>query len=114
MSILLTLVVVIAFALPIAASDRGFWTDREVCRAAIKTYFFLDAKPADAPVSGEFAEFRSASGNLYGCRIRRARAELRWVSASGETMTSNSTMFHVLDNELTIQTDTKTQRFAAK
>ena len=114
-AILSILVVIHAVASPIIGSaDSGFWTDREICRAAVKTYFFLDTKPTDTADSGEFFGFRSASGNVYTCRIEGTRTEFRWLNASGETMNSNSTSFRVLDDVLTIQTDMKEERFSAK
>ena len=69
----------IAFAIVVAAhagapvftasADSGIWPDREVCRAAVKTYFFLRTNPADAVDSGGYFGFRSAAGNVYTCRI---------------------------------------------
>ena len=113
-SILTILVVVHAVVSPIAASaDSGFWTDREICRAAVKTYFFLDIKPTDTVNSGQFFGFRDVSGNVYTCRVEGTRAALRWLNASVETMNSNSTMFRVLDNMLTIHTDMKEENFSA-
>ena len=100
---------------PVAASaDTGYWTGRKICRAAVKTYFFLGSKPADAPDAGEFLGFRSASGNVYTCRVAGTRAQFRWVNASGETMNSGSTTFRLEDDTLTIRTDMKEERFAAE
>ena len=96
---------------PIAASsDSGVWTNREICRAAVKTYFFLDAKPTDTADSGQYFGFLSASGNVYTCRIEDTRAEFRWLNASGQTMTSKSTRFHVRAGMLTVYTDMVTTR----
>ena len=113
--ILAILVVVHTVVSPIAVSaDSDFWTDREICRAAAKTYFFLDTKPTDTTDSGQYFGFRSASGNLYTCRIQGERVEFRWLNKSGGTMNSNSTMFRVQGNVLTIQTDMKEEVFSAK
>ena len=112
--VLAFLVVVHAVVLPFAAhSDTGLWTNREICRAAVKTYFFLDTKPNGAADSGEYFGFRSASGHVYGCLIKGTRAELRWLNAAGEAMNSNSTRLLVRDDILTIQTDMKEESFSA-
>lgn len=113
--VLSTVVVGVMIVSPItAASDNSIWTDREICRAAVKTYFFLDSEPADAANSGQFSGFRSTSGYIYGCRINDDKVEFRWLNASEEIMRSNSTEYHVLDNVLTIQTDMKTESFSLK
>ena len=114
-SILSVLVVAHAVVSPITASaDSGLWSDREICRAAVKSYFFLDINPPDTVDRGDFFGFRSASGNVYTCRIVGTRVEFRWLSVSGEAMDSNSTRFRVLDEMLTIQTDMKEEIFRAK
>ena len=105
----------IAFAIVVAAhagapafaasADGGIWTDREICRAAVKTYFFLDSKPADAADSGGYFGFRSDRGSVYTCRIAKQRAEFRWVNCSGQRMKSASTRFQVSDDSLIVQTD---------
>ena len=109
------LVAVHAIVTPIAASaDSGVWTNREICRAAVKTYFFLDAKPTDTADSGQFFGFLSASGNVYTCRIEGTQAEFRWLNASGQTMASKSTTFHVRDGMLTVYTDMTEERFSTE
>ena len=94
-----------------ASADNGAWTDREICRAAVKTYFFLGRKPKDSADSGEYLGFSSASGNIYSCRIVGMRAEFRWVNVSGESMKSDSTRFRVLEGALIVETDMKKERF---
>ena len=95
-----------------ALADSGVWTNREICRAAAKTYFFLDAKPTDTADSGEYFGFVSASGYVYTCRIEGTQAEFRWLNASGQSMTSKSTRFDVRDGLLTVYTDLKQERFS--
>ena len=113
--LLSVLVAAHAVLCPIAASaDSGYWTDREICRAAVKTYFFLGIKPADAPDNGEFLGFRSASGNVHTCRVAGTRTQFRWLNASGETMHSNPTTFRLEGDTLTIRTDMKEERFPAE
>ena len=113
--LLSALVAAHAVLCPIAASaDSGYWTDQEICRAAVKTYFFLGIKPAGAPDNGEFLGFRSASGNVYTCRVAGARMYFRWVNASGEPMNSSSTTFRLEGDTLTIRTDMKEERFQAE
>ena len=111
----------IAFALVVAAhagapsftasADSGMWPDREICRAALKTYFFLRTKPANALDSGEYFGFRSTAGNIYTCRVAGQRAEFRWVNASGESMESDSTRFRVSAGTLIVQTDMMKETF---
>jgi len=111
--ILALLVAVHAIATPIVAfADSGVWTNREICRAAVKTYFFLDAKPTDTADNGEYFGFLSASGHVYTCRIEGTQAEFRWLNASGQSMTSKSTRFHVRDGTLTVSTDMMEERFS--
>ena len=108
----LWLLISAAALLPISASaDNGVWTEREICRAALKTYFFLRSKPADTEDRGGFHGFRSASGYVYTCRIDGTRIEFQWVNASGTTKKSNSTTFRVSDDILFVQTDMKEERF---
>jgi len=111
----------IAFAIVVAANvgapvltasaDGGIWTDREICRAAAKTYFFLRTKPADTADSGGYFGFRSERGNVYTCRIAGQRAEFRWVNSSGQRMKSDSTRFRVSDDRLIVETDMKKETF---
>ena len=111
----------IAFAIVVAAhagapvfagsADSGMWADREICRAAVKTYFFLRTKPEDAVDSGEYFGFRSAAGNVYTCRIAGQRAEFRWVNSRGKMMKSDSTRFRMSADTLIVQTDMKTETF---
>lgn len=113
--VLAILVAVHTAALPnFASADSGTWADREICRAAVKTYFFLGAMPADTSDSGKYFGFLGKSGNVYMCRIAGARTEFRWMNSSGNTMTSKSTKFHVRDGILTVQTDMKKERFSTK
>ena len=94
-----------------ASADSGIWTDREICRAAVKTYFFLRQKPADTADNGDYLGFRSAAGNTYTCRIAGRRAEFRWVNSSGERMNSGSTRFRVSAGTLIVETDMKKETF---
>ncbi len=94
-----------------ASADSGTWTDREICRAAAKTYFFLRTRPADAVDGDGFFGFRSERGNVYTCRIAGQRAEFRWVNSSGRRMKSDSTRFRVSDDLLIVQTDMKKETF---
>ena len=95
-----------------ASADSGMWADREICRAAVKTYFFLRMKPADAVDSGKYFGLRSAAGKVYTCRIAGQRAEIRWVNSSGNLMKSDSTKFRVSAGTLIVQTDMKNETFA--
>lgn len=100
--------------LPLAASaENAGWSGREICRAATKTYFFLDNLPADAPDTGGRFGFRSAKGNLYTCRIEGNVAAFHWLTASGQEMESRSTTFALADDRLVITTDILEERFAA-
>ena len=112
---ILSLPVVSAVLSAVAASaDSSFWTDREICRAAVKTYFFLRTKPADATDSDGLYGFRSAAGYTYACRIDETRVEFQWLNASGTALSSDSTTFSVLDNVLTIRTDMRDERFSVE
>ena len=63
--LLSVLVAAHAVLCPVAASaDSGYWTDRQICRAAVKTYFFLGIKPAIAPDNGEFWIDYDAAANI--------------------------------------------------
>ena len=97
-------------ALP-ALAGTGSWTERDICRAAVKTYFFLANMPADALDQGEYLGFVSAAGNVYTCRLAEERAVFRWSTKSGEPMRSEVTRFRVSDGVLTIKTDMSTKTF---
>ena len=113
--VLATLGAIHAIVTPIAAfADSGVWTNREICRAAVKMYFFLDARPTDTADSGRYFGFLSASGSVYTCRIEGIQAEFRWLNASGQTMTSKSIRFNVWDGILTVYTGMKEERFATE
>ena len=103
-----------ALGSPASSADRGFWTNREICRAAVKTYFFLATRPADATGGDGYMGFRSASGNVYTCRLAGTRTKFRWVNASGEPMSSSSTTFRLAEDTLTIRTDMQEERFRAE
>ena len=94
-----------------ATADAGAWTEREICRAAVKTYFFLGKLPADAADQGEYFGFVSAKGNVYTCRLAGERAVFRWLTKSGEPMRSELTRFRVSDGVLVIQTDVSIETF---
>ena len=97
-------------ALP-AVAGAGPWMERDICRAAVKTYFFLAKMPADAPDQGEYFGFVSAKGNVYTCRISGERAVFRWLTKSGEPMGSEVARFWVSDGVLVIKTDMSTKKF---
>lgn len=75
--------IAILFALTQSLAAEG-WSDREVCRAATKTYFWLDKLPVDAPDKGDFMGFLSEKKNYYTCRINGDIADLSWVNMSSE------------------------------
>jgi hypothetical protein len=97
-----------------AVADDGAWTDREICRAATKTYFFLSSKPLDALDRGAGFYFRSAAGNIYSCRVEGAAAIFFWMNKSGEQMESRSTTFSVDGSRLNVKTDIMDEAFVAE
>ena len=94
-----------------ALADTGSWTERDICRAAVKTYFFLGKLPADAADQGEHFGFASAAGNVYTCRLAGERAVLQWRTKGGQPRHSEVTSFHVSDDVLVIKTDMSTKTF---
>ena len=86
-------------------AEAGYWTDREICRAATKTYFFTSSRPADAPDQGDRLGFISDSGNIYTCRIEGTSVAFYWVNDSGETMESSSSSFSIVGDQLHVRTD---------
>jgi len=97
-------------ALPATAAD---WSPREICRAATKTYFFLDALPGDAADSGDRFGFRSAAGYIYTCRLDGNIAAFYWRNSSGQPMESRSTTFALAAGRLIVTTDLGTETFDA-
>jgi len=87
------------------------WSDRDICRAATKTYFWLSELPSDAPNQGQYMGFRSAKQNYYTCRVDDRVADFRWLNKSSESMKSRSTKIVVSDGTLTVISDMKTERF---
>ena len=96
---------------PASFAEVWEWSEREICRAAAKTYFFLDKMPADAPDSGDYFGFLSTKGNVYTCLIRGDEAHFRWINKSGDVMTSQSTKYVVTSKSLVVTTDMKVERF---
>ena len=94
-----------------AVADTDSWSERDICRAAVKTYFFLGKLPADAVDQGEYFGFVSAKGNVYTCRLAGERAVFRWLTKGGEPMRSELTRFRVSDGVLIIKTDMSTETF---
>ena len=95
----------------IVSAEQGPWTDREICRAAAKTYFFLDSKPDDSVDEGSWFGFRSAAGNVYSCRIEGVIAAFSWLNNSGEAMESRSSSFLIDGDQLQVQTDMSQEAF---
>ncbi len=104
-----TIFVLAFISTPIFAD--AVWSDREICRAAAKTYFFLSELPNDAPDIGAYMGFVSAKGNFYSCQIDGGVVDFAWVNKSGENMRSRSTSFTVTDGTLTVKTDMVTETF---
>ena len=101
---------IVLAALP-ALADMGSWTERDICRAAVKTYFFLKELPADAADQAEYLGFTSAAGNVYTCRLSGERAVFRWLTKGGKPMRSRLTRFHVSHGVLVIKTDMSSETF---
>jgi len=93
------------------SAAAGEWTDREICRAATKVYFFLPELPQDAPDQGEHMGFVSAKNNYYTCRADGGVADFRWINKSGEQMTSRVTKYSVAGSSMTVESDLQTETF---
>ena len=78
------------------------WTDREICRAAVKTYFSLEDMPVDSEDNGDFMGFESAAGYIYTCRIEGNIAILKWINGTGDAMSSRKTSFKRDGNTLIV------------
>lgn len=89
------------------------WTDREICRAATKTYFWLSQLPSDGPDQGNYMGFMSSKPNYYTCRVDGNVAEFKWVNNSSEKMRSRSTKIEIDGSKLTITSDMKTESFTS-
>ncbi|WP_298568016.1 hypothetical protein [uncultured Aliiroseovarius sp.] len=108
---LITLAFVFLATQAVAAES---WTDREICRAATKTYFWLSDLPADAPDQGDFMGFVSEKKNLYTCRVDGDVAEFKWVNKSSEKMHSRSTKVEISGPSLIVKSDIKTESFRVR
>ncbi len=78
------------------------WTDREICRAAVNTYFSLKDMPVDSEDNGDFMGFESAAGYIYTCRLEDNIAILKWVNGTDDAMTSKATSFELNGNTLVV------------
>ncbi|MCY4547538.1 MAG: hypothetical protein OXC28_04145 [Defluviicoccus sp.] len=94
-----------------ALADTSSWTERDICRAAVKTYFFLSEPPADADDQAGYFGFVSAAGNVYTCRLSEGRAVFRWMTKGGEPMRSELTRFRLSHGVLVIRTEMSTETF---
>ena len=90
-----------------------FWSDSEICRAAVKTYFFLNAQPTNAAGGGTWHGFRSTAGNYYICRVDGKSAVISWINKSGEEMNSRTTTFYLSGSRLSVMTDMSEETFFA-
>jgi hypothetical protein len=95
-------------------SAGAVWSEREICRAATKTYFWLSDLPSDALDSGGYMGFASAEQNYYTCRVEGNVADLAWINRSAEDMRSRSTTFSIIGNALTVKSNMNTERFSKK
>lgn len=105
---------VIALVISFLATQAGAtesWSDREICRAATKTYFWLNELPSDGPDQGNYMGFMSAKRNYYTCRVDGNVADFKWVNKSSEKMRSRSTTIQINGNRLTVESDMKTENF---
>ncbi len=82
------------------------WTERDICRAAVSTYFSLEEMPVNSKDNGDFMGFKSAAGYIYTCRIKNNIAILQWVNATGDTMNSKATSFKQDGNTLIVTDNT--------
>lgn len=89
------------------------WNDQAICRAAAKTYFFLNALPAEGPIKDDRYGLVSSSGNLYFCKVNSGTVEFYWKNKSGESMTSKSTKYSLSGDNLTVTTDMMNETFHA-
>ena len=78
------------------------WTEREICRAAVNTYFSLEKMPDDSEDNGDFMGFKSAAGYIYTCRLEGNIAILKWVNATNDAMISKKTSFKLNGNTLVV------------
>lgn len=102
--------VVISFLATQAVANES-WSDREICRAATKTYFWLNELPSDGPDQENYMGFMSAKHNYYTCRVDGNVAEFKWVNNSSEKMRSRSTRIEINGDRLTVESDMKTESF---
>ena len=93
------------------AFSQEKWSDREICRAATKTYFWLNELPTDAPDNPDYMGFRSNNANYYTCRVVGRAIHFVWLNQSAESMQSQSTKFELDEGRLTIISDIKTEKF---
>lgn len=106
--------IVFAMILALSATQTfadEIWSEREICRAATKTYFWLKELPSDAPDEGVYMGFMSERQNYYTCRVDGDVADFLWVNKSFEKMRSQSTKFEINGSTLTVETDMKTENF---
>ncbi len=91
---------------------QGFvWNDVSICRAALKTYFFLKELPEFRNTQERLHIFESNSGNSYACSINGSVAEFIWLNQQGKTMTSKSTLFSFSNSNLEVISDMQTEIF---
>ncbi len=94
---------VAALSIPqVSLAGQTPWTEREICRAAVNTYFSLEEMPVDSEDNGDFMGFKSAAGYIYTCRLEDNIAILKWVNATGDAMSSRKTSFKLNGNTLVV------------
>lgn len=104
-----------ALAAPAVAAD---WSDRDICRAGIQTFFQLP----EAPIDDASADFRDHMGfegrngiirRQYACRVQKDRIAIRWF-VNGHRKRDARTTWEVDGDALLIHAKNSEARYEAK
>ncbi|MGG7567421.1 hypothetical protein ACQ5SO_14815 [Rhodovulum sp. DZ06] len=105
----------LALAAPAAAAD---WSERDICRAGIQTFFDLP----EAPIDDASADFRDHMGfegrngiirRQYACRVQKDRIAIRWF-VDGHRKRDARTTWEVDGDALVIHARNAEARFPAE
>lgn len=100
-----------------AAGDA--WSEREICRAAIKTFFLLPELPTD-DAAADFRDhmgFQGRNGIVtrqYACRVQEDRVAIRWFKENGDRKRDANTRWAREGDALVIRTQMDEARYAPR
>lgn len=87
-----------------AFASQHTWTDTQVCRAAVASYFFLQHIPVYVGERKGAHTIADGGDHFYTCRARNGEARLSWKEA-GEFVQSKPILYVIQEYKLIVTTE---------